>query len=228
MLRIVGARGNNLKNVDGRDSGRPVHLRHRRLGLGQVDAGQRHALRTRSRTHALRQPRRAGAARRDRGPRALRQGDRHRPEPDRPHAALATRPPTPACSRRSASCSPQVPEARERGYGAGPLQLQREGRPLRGLPGRRRDQGRDALPARRLRALRRLPRPALQPRDARDPLQGQEHPRSARHDGRGGARVLRAPCRRSRASCRRCSTSAWATSRSARARPRCRAARRSA
>ena len=82
-----------------------------------------------------------------------------------------TRRRTPACSRRSASCSPRVPEARARGYDAGPLQLQRQGRPLRGLPGRRPHQGRDALPARRLRALRRLQRPALQPRDARDPLQ---------------------------------------------------------
>ena len=54
-----------------------------------------------------------------------------------------------------------------------PLLVQRQGRPLRGLPGRRPHQGRDALPARRLRAVRRLPRPALQPRDARDPLQGE-------------------------------------------------------
>ena len=105
-LRIVGARGNNLKNVDGRDPGRPVHLRHRRLGLGQEHAGQRHAVR-RGRAQPLQQPRRAGAARRDRGPRRLRQGDQRRPVPDRPHAALATRPPTPACSRRSASCSPR-------------------------------------------------------------------------------------------------------------------------
>ena len=50
---------------------------------------------------------------------------------------------------------------------ARPLLLQRQGRPLRGLPGRRRHQDRDALPAGRLRHLRRLPRQALQPRDAR-------------------------------------------------------------
>ena len=41
----------------------------------------------------------------DRRPRAFRQGDQRRPEPDRPHAALAIRRPTPGCSRRSASCS---------------------------------------------------------------------------------------------------------------------------
>ena len=55
---------------------------------------------------------------------------------------------------------------------AGALQLQRQGRALRVLRGRRRDQDRDALPARRLRHLRRLRRRALQPRDAGDPLQG--------------------------------------------------------
>ena len=37
-LRIVGARGNNLKNVTGDDSARPLHLRHRRLRRRQVDA----------------------------------------------------------------------------------------------------------------------------------------------------------------------------------------------
>ncbi len=40
--------------------------------------------------------------------------------------------------------------------------------------------------------VRAVPRQALQPRDARGPLQGQEHRRRARHAGRGGARVLRA------------------------------------
>ena len=62
-LRIVNARGNNLKGVDGRDPGRPVHLRDRRLRLGQVHARQRHALRG-GRAPALQQPRRARAARR--------------------------------------------------------------------------------------------------------------------------------------------------------------------
>ena len=39
-----------------------------------------------------------------------------------------------------------------------PLLVQRQGRTLRGVPGRRPHQGGDALPARRLRVLRRLPR----------------------------------------------------------------------
>ena len=38
---------------------------------------------------------------------------------DRPHAALATRPPTPASSTRSANCSRRLPEARARGYEPG-------------------------------------------------------------------------------------------------------------
>ena len=76
------------------------------------------------------------------------------------------------------------------------LLVQRQGRALRGLRGRRADQDRDALPARRLRDLRGLPRPALQPRDARGALQGQVDRRRARHDGRRGARVPRAPSRR--------------------------------
>ena len=176
QLRIAGARGNNLKNVTVE---LPVGLfvaRHRRLGLGQVHAHQRHALQ-RGRAPPLRLGRRARRARRDRGPRLLRQGDQRRPEPDRAHAALqpgdvhGTLHADPRPLRRRA----RVARARLR---PGALLLQREGRALRGVPGRRPDQGRDALPARRLRALRRLPRQALQPRDARGALQG--HARSTR------------------------------------------------
>ncbi len=68
--------------------------------------------------------------------------------------------------------------------------VQREGRALRGLPRRRPDQDRDALPARRLRALRAVPRQAVQPRDARHPVQEQDDLGRARDVGRGGARVL--------------------------------------
>ncbi len=81
---------------------------------------------------------------------------------------------------------------------ARPLLLQRQGRPLRGLPGRRRHQDRDALPARCLRHLRRLQGQALQPRDARGDVQGQDHRRRARHDGGRGARVLQGGAARAR------------------------------
>ena len=91
-----------------------------------------------------------------------------------------------------------VPEARMRGYKPGRFSLQRQGRALRGLRGRRGDQDRDALPARRLRDLRGLRRPALQPRDAGDPVQGAQHRRRAGDDGGRGAGVLRRRARRSR------------------------------
>ena len=82
---------------------------------------------------------------------------------------------------------------------ARPLLVQRQRRPLRGLPGRRRHQDRDALSAGRLRHLRRLQGQALQPRNAGSPVQGQIHRRRARHDGRGGARFLQGGAARARA-----------------------------
>ena len=99
-----------------------------------------------------------------------------------------------------------------RGYLPGPLLVQREGRPLRGVPGRRHDQDRDALPARRLRPVRGVQGRALQPRHAR-------HRR-----GRARASPTCSTCRpkrrssssrtslRSPASCRRWSTSDSVTS----------------
>ena len=118
-------------------------------------------------------------------------------------------------------------EARARGYKPGRFSLQRQGRALRGLPRRRADQDRDALPARRLRPLRAVPRPPLQPRDARGPLQGQVDRRRARDVGRRGGRVLRRRSRRSPGACRRCTTSGSTTSGSASRRRRSPAARRS-
>ena len=161
------------------------------------------------------------------GPRVLRQGDQRRPEPDRPHAAIES-----GDVHGALHADPRALRAGEGGartrLRSRAILVQREGRTLRGMPGRRPDQGRDALPARRLRAVRRLPRPALQPRDARDPLQGPQHPRSARDDGRAGVRVLRAGAggrAQARDAARR---RAWATSRSGSRRRRCPAARRSA
>ena len=80
--------------------------RHRGLGFGQVDAGQRHPA-------ALAGPEAApgqDAARpppQGRGGPVPRQGGRRRPGPHRPHARVRTRPPTPACSTTSASSSPR-------------------------------------------------------------------------------------------------------------------------
>ena len=84
----------------------------------------------------------------------------------------------------------ETPEAKVRGYQPGPVLVQRQGRPLRELRGRRHDQDRDELPAGRLRPVRGLPRRPLQPRDARGALQGQDDRRRAQHADRGGRRLL--------------------------------------
>ena len=90
---------------------------------------------------------------------------------------------------------PRLVRRPARGQGArlraGPVQLQRQGRALRGLPGRRADQDRDALPAGRVRHLRRLRRQAVQPRDAGGHLPRQVDRRRARHDRGPGGRLLR-------------------------------------
>ncbi len=120
-----------------------------------------------------------------------------------------------------------LPEAKTRGYPAGPLLVQRQGRALRGLPGRRRHQDRDALSARRLRHLRPVQGQALQPRDAGGDVQGQVDRRRARHDGGGGLLSSSRRCRRSATSWRPWRGWGSATSTSASRRPPCRAARRS-
>ena len=111
---------------------------------------------------------------------------------------------------------------------AGPVQLQQAGRPLRGLRGQRLQSPGHGLPRRRLGDLPGVRGPALQPRDAAGPLQGQEHPRRAGNGRAGGARALHATSRKSATCCRRCTTSASITSSWASRRRRCPAARRSA
>ena len=120
-----------------------------------------------------------------------------------------------------------TPEAKMRGYLPGPVLVQRQGRPLRGVLRRRHDQDRDELPARRLRPVRGLPRRPLQPRDARGALQGQDHRRGARHADRGGRGVLRGGPADRAPHADAASTSGSATSGSASRRRRCPAARRS-
>ena len=171
-----------------RHSARPVHRGDRRLGRRQVDLPHRDAL-SRGRPQALRRARDPRRAQGDRGARAARQGDRHRPEPDRAHAALE-----PRHLYRRLHPHPRMVRRAARGQGARlqarALLLQRQRRALRGLPGRRRHQDRDAFPARHLRHLRRVQGQALRPRDAGDQVQGQVDRRRARHDGRGGRRIV--------------------------------------
>ena len=138
-----------------------------------------------------------------------------------------TRRPTPACSTTSASCSRR---RRRRGRAAtsrGASRFNVKGGRCEVCKRRRPDQDRDALPARRLRAVREVPRPALQPRDARGALQGQDDRRRARDVGRGGARVLREHPEDPPPPADARTTSGSATSGSASRRRRSRAARRS-
>ena len=84
----------------------------------------------------------------------------------------------------------ELPESKARGYAPGPLQLQRQGRALRGLPGRRRHPDRDALPARRLCPMRCLQGQALQPRNAGSEIPRPFDRRCAGHDGGGRRRTV--------------------------------------
>ena len=224
-LVVKGAREHNLRGRRLHGAARDVHRDHRRVGQRQVDARHRRPLPgPRPRAERL-----AGARRGPRlaqGRRAHRQDHRDRPEPDRPDAALE-----PGDLHRAVRADPRAVRRRPRGarprLPARPLQLQRQGRPLRELQGRRDPEDRDAVPAGRLRDLRGLQGQALQPRGARDPLQGPLDRRRPRDDDRRGDRLLRGRPERSRRSSRPCTTSASATSTSASRRRRCPAARRS-
>ena len=200
-------------------------LRHRRVGLGQVDARERGALQG-GREQAPSREAAAGRPQARARPRAGRQDHQHRPVADRAHAALEPRDlhrrlrPDPRALLEDAG----VAGARLQ---AGALLVQRQGRPLRGVPRRRPDQDRDALPPGRLRAVRAVRRQALQPRDAGRALQGQVDRRRARHAGRGGGRLLPPHPEDLAARCGRSTTSGSTTSDSGSPPRRSRGARRS-
>ena len=167
---------------------RHILLHHRGQRQRQIELHDRHALRLR-RACAQWRADAGGASREDRGAAISRQGDRHRSVADRPHPALQPRDvygrvhADPRLVRRAARKRRARLQARA-------VQLQRQGRAVRGVPGRRRAQDRNALPARRLCDVRRVSRRALQPRNTRREIQGQIDRRRARHDRRGRGRIL--------------------------------------
>ncbi len=191
VLQVVGARGNNLKNIA---AGFPLGTFTCVTGVSGggkstlvVDTLYKAAARRLMGAGAG-----AGAARPDRGAGPTRQDHRHRPVADRPHAALQ-----PGDLHRSVRADPRLVRRTAGSAGARlqarPVQLQRQGRALRGLPGRRPAEDRDALPAGRLCHLRHLQGQALQPRNAGNQVPRQVDRRGAGDDGgRSGAVFQRA------------------------------------
>ena len=142
-----------------------AHRRHRRQRIGQVDAGARRALRgDEARQGRLgSQGRRASPAR---GPRVRQRRRARRSGADRPDAAVES-----GDLSQGVRSDPRAVRGDQGRQVARadrePLLVQRPGRPLRGVPGRRRSARRDAVPRRRVRAVRAVRRPALQAAGAR-------------------------------------------------------------
>ena len=135
---------------------------------------------------------RAARLRRDRRLGAAPARPRGRPDADRQDAALLPGDLRRLLGRRAPPLRGHAggEDARLR---AGPLLLQRRGRPLRGLRGAGGAAHRDELPPRRDGALRRLPRRALRPRDAGGALSRAHGRRGARDERRRGGGLLRGP-----------------------------------
>ena len=170
------------------DSAGPVGVRDGRFGLGQELAGERHPGRG-AQSRSERRPGQSGRPPADRRARASRQDDRHRPVADRANAALESGHVHQGVRRDS---PPLHATARVEGprLQAGPLQLQRPGRPLRGLRRERLEQAGDGLPGRRLGHLSGVRGTPLQPRDAANPLQGPVDRPSAGNGRAGSAATL--------------------------------------
>ena len=169
-LVVKGARENNLKSVDVAVPARHDGGHHRRVGLREEHARQRDPLQgsveaPRGYTHAAGRARRGGR----RGARP--QGRQHRSVADRPQQPIE-----PGHLRRLLRHHPRPLHAgaavRRTRLQAWPLQLQRQRRAVRGVPGRRRHHHPALLHARRRGHLRGVQGRAIQPRDARGHARG--------------------------------------------------------
>ena len=189
VVTVHNAVEHNLQQRHGVVPARPADRRHRGVRLRQVHPGQRHPLHRVGQAD-LQRPRGARPAPLDHRRRRDRQDHPRRPVADRADPAIqpgdlhrGVRPHARLFAETPGGQGPRLP--------ARPVLLQRQGRPLRELHRRRHDQDRDELPARRVRAVRGLPRRAVQPGDPRGALQGQVHLRDPRHVDRGGGGLLR-------------------------------------
>ena len=155
---VIGATRQQPEERHRRDPGRHLHLHHRRLRRRQV-----HLHRSRPSTRPPR--RRLNGASDAPAPHERIEGLQFFDKViDIDQSPIGRTPRSnPATYTGAFTADPRLVRRPAGGQGArlwaGPLLVQRQGRALRGLPGRRPDQDRDALPARRLRHLRRLPGP---------------------------------------------------------------------
>ncbi len=114
VIKVIGATGNNLKDVDAEFPLGPVHLRHRCVGFRKIHAGERHPVHARE---PQTQRHRHGHGALPRRSRASRKSIASSTSIRAPSAArrVPTRQPTPACLVRCASC---LPKSRKRARAA--------------------------------------------------------------------------------------------------------------
>ena len=190
-ITIEGATTNNLKNVTADVPAFDVDLRDRRERIGQKLAPERHA--------------RAGVvpAADGRGPKpgpytSLRGASQIDKLVEIDQSPIGRTPRSNPATYTGVfdeirKVFATTRDARALGLQVGPLQLQQQGRPLRGMPGPRAAADRDELPARPLCDLPGLRGQAVQPADAGDPLSRPLDCRRARSARRRSGRVLREP-----------------------------------